>query len=306
MKRYASFPFLNAPFRVLSLLIIFSLIFAHTAWSQNESDIKKDTRPVRNLFESTLLIDNQTAVVPIKGTFQFDIQHRFGTWENGYDDFYGIFAPSNIRLGLNYVPVNKLMVGFGFAKDNRLLDFMGKYALLQQGREGGSPIALTYLVNMAIDPRKDDDKTGFSETIDRFSYFHQIMVARKLTDALSLQAAFNLSYFNFVKPEINNEGAIIGRRDNNVFSTSFSGRYKINTATGLIANFDIPLSENDFDDIQPNISFGVEFVSSSHAFQIFIGNYKWIVPQYNNYFNLNSFGDNQILIGFNMTRLWNF
>ncbi len=305
MKRIASFPFLNAPFRVLSLLIIFSLTLAQTAWSQAETDNKKDTRPVRNLFESTLMIDNQTAVVPIKGTFQFDIQHRFGTWENGYDDFYGVFAPSNIRLGLNYVPINKLMLGFGFAKDNRLLDFSGKYALLQQGREGGSPIALTYLVNMAIDSR-ENKKSGFEETTDNFSYFHQIMVARKLTDAFSLQAAFNLSYFNYVRPHLGEENEYLGRRDNNVFSTSFLGRYKISTATGLIVNFDIPLSENDFDDLQPNISFGVEFVSSSHAFQIFIGNYKWVVPQYNHFYNLNSFDDNQILIGFNMTRLWNF
>ncbi len=290
---------------IIPIFILATTLNPISVFAQADEDNAKDTRPVRNLFESTLMIDNQTAIVPITGTFQFDIQHRFGTIENGYDDFYGVFAPSNIRMGFNYVPVNKLMVGFGFSKENRLLDFFGKYALLQQGRKGGSPIALTYLVNMAIDSR-ENEKTGFTEATDKFSYFHQLMVARKLTDAFSIQAAFNLSYFNYVKPIIGPEDEYIGLRDNNVFSTSFLGRYKLTTSTGLIANFDIPLSDSEFADLQPNISFGVEFVSSSHAFQIFIGNYKWIVPQYNNYFNQNSFGDNQILIGFNMTRLWNF
>ena len=47
-------------------------------------------------------------MVPIKGTFEMDIMHRFGTLETGYEDFYGFFAPSNIRLGFDYVPVNQI------------------------------------------------------------------------------------------------------------------------------------------------------------------------------------------------------
>jgi hypothetical protein len=274
-------------------------------FAQEDDGTEKDMRPVRNLFESTLLIDNQTAVVPIHKTFQFDIQHRFGTVDNGYDDFYGIFAPSNIRLGLNYVPINKLQIGLGFTKDNRLVDFSGKYAILQQGREGGSPVHLTYLVNMAIDFR-EDEKSGYDEKSDHFSYFHQLMVARKFSRALSMQASANLSFFNFVQPSLDKDGEYLGLRENNVLSASVLGRYKITSTTGVIVNFDVPISKNDFFDIEPNLSFGVELVSSSHAFQIFIGNYQSIIPQFNHFYNGNSFSDSKILIGFNMTRLWNY
>lgn len=285
-----------------SLLVMLSL----TCVSLNAQDAaEKDTRPVKNMFESIWLIDNQTAIVPYTGTLEFDIQHRFATWQNGYDDFFGVYAPSNIRLGINYVPIDKLQVGFGFAKDNRLIDFHAKYAILQQGRVGGSPVNLTYLVNMAIDTR-EEGKTGFEETTDNFAYFHQLMVARKLTDGISLQASGNISYFNYVKPSTDGEGNYLGRADNMVVSASILGRAKLTSTTGLIANFDIPFVDDEFNDPQPNISFGLEMVSSSHAFQIFIGNYKWILPQYNHRFNQNSFGDNEILIGFNMTRLWNF
>ncbi len=305
MKRNGCKSCLSILNQVQQLLLITFMLMPMFLMAQADEGLEKDTRPVRNLFESTLMIDNQTAIVPYKGTFQFDLQHRFGTLDNGYDDFYGIFAPSNIRIGLNYVPIKKLLVGFGFTKDNRLIDFHGKYAILQQGRRGGSPLSVAYLVNMSIDTR-NDDKAGFEETSDKFAYFHQIMIARKFTDALSLQASANLSYFNYVKPSVDEDNEFLGKRENKVFSASVLGRYKISSTLGLIANFDIPISDNDFEDIQPNISFGVEIVSSSHAFQIFLGNYKAIVPQYNHFNNLNSFGDNEILIGFNMTRLWNF
>ncbi|MBS0000542.1 MAG: hypothetical protein KFF73_16300, partial [Cyclobacteriaceae bacterium] len=62
-----------------------------------------------------------------------------------------------------------------------------------------------------------------------------------------------------------------------------------------------------------NISLGIEIATSAHAFQIFISTYRSILPQYNLHYNTNEFitevdGENKLgfLIGFNMTRLWNF
>ena len=42
-------------------------------------------KPVKNTFESVWIIDNQTVMVPIKGTLEMDIMHRFGTVDKGYD-----------------------------------------------------------------------------------------------------------------------------------------------------------------------------------------------------------------------------
>jgi hypothetical protein len=83
--------------------------------SNNQETVAKQ-KPVKNTFESVWISDNQTVLVPIKGTMEMDIQHRFGTWNKGYEDSWGFFAPSNIRLGVSYVPVNKLNIGIGFTK----------------------------------------------------------------------------------------------------------------------------------------------------------------------------------------------
>ena len=293
--------YLARKLKTLFVGIFIVMISASSANAQEEE--KKPDRPVRNMFESNLLIDNQSAIVPVKGTFEFDIMHRFGTWQNGYDDFWGVFAPSNIRLGFTYVAVKKLQLGFGLTKQNHLLDFNIKYAILEQTRSGRVPLALSYYGNMAIDAR---DGSNFDTGTDRYSYFHQLMAARKFSDRFSLQGLFNFSHFNAVKAFTNDSGEVLPVRENDHLSFSILGRYKITDGTAFIFNYDRPISDHEQLDPEANLGLGLEFVTSSHAFQFFVGNYRGIVPQYNQALNQFSFGDNEILIGFNMTRLWNF
>lgn len=254
---------------------------------------------VGNTFESVWLIDNQTVHVPYKGTFEFDIQHRFGTVDNGYDDFWGLYAPSNIRLGIGFVPVSRLLVGIGITKENMLWDVFGKYAILKQ--EDNYPVSISYYANMAADTRRSQPM--FSKSSDRFSYFHQLMVARKLTQNLSLQTSFNYSHFNTINGDRRNNGDIVKTLDNDHFSLSFLGRYKLTDALGLIGNVDQPLTQHRNRNPQPNVSFGIEIATPLHAFQVFVGNYKSIVQQYSNVFNQNDYTDGEFLIGFTITRL---
>lgn len=294
MKRITHFSLLA------TVLVAILLAPALSLQGQDEGQPEKDTRPVKNMFESIWLLDNQTVIVPIQGTVEWDFQHRFGTVTNGYDDFYGIFAPSNIRLGLNYVPIENLMLGFGFTKERKMWDFQAKYAILRQGRSGGSPVSLTYLGVAGLDSR-DKKSTQYEEGTDRWSYFNQLMVARKLNDRISLQVSGSLSYFNYADHVYGPEGEFLGRMKNTHYAMSVLLRGRLNNVISIITSYDFPLTNHDVNDPDPSLAFGLEMVSSSHAFQIFLGNYKGIVPQINNVKNLNS----DFLIGFNITRLWN-
>ena len=283
-------------------LVFILLLIAPVMFYAQDAQEKVPPRPVRSTFESTLLIDNQTVMVPFKGTFQWDIQHRFGTWDNGYDDYFGLAAPSNIRLGFSYIPVEKLQIGFGITKERKMWDFSAKYALIQQKRGDGFPFSITYYAVAGIDSRDLDD---FEEASDRFSYFNQLMIARKFSDRLSLQVAPSLSYFNFQERRINDDGTLTFMGNMHA-AIAAMGRIKLGEQMAFIGNVDIPVTSHDFNDPNTNVSLGLEFTTSSHAFQVFIGNYQSINPQLNNLLNQNSFDDGKILIGFNMTRLWNF
>jgi Membrane bound beta barrel domain (DUF5777) len=272
------------------------------AQDKPETPAVKKEKPVKNTFESVWLMDNQTTMVPIKGTLEFDIQHRFGTVDKGKKDLWGIFAPSNIRLGINYAPINKLFVGAGLTKERTQIDFNAKYALLQQTKDK-IPVSVTFFGNMVIDAR---DKSNFRYSVDRFSYFSQLIIARKITEHFSAQVAPSLSWFNNVEAYVDKDGAIQKKMNNEHFAISVLGRYKVTEKSAIIAGYDQPITQHTTNNPHPNICFGFETTTSSHAFQVFFGNYYGIVPQSNNVFNRNDFRDGQFLIGFNITRLWNF
>ena len=293
------------PILVRFFLAAFVVLAMGSVLIAQDEENAKDLRPVKNMFESIWLIDDQTVLVPIKGTFEWDFQHRFGTMKNGYEDFFGLYAPSNIRLGFNYVPVQKLMVGFGLTRFRFSWDFCAKYAILQQARKGGSPVSLTYYVNGAYDTR-DKSELQINNNGNRFAYFHQLMLARKLTDDLSIQVAGSLTHLNAVSAERGSAGETIKNYENDQFNVSIAARYRVGEWVNLIANFSQPITQHENLDPQSNVAFGLELTSSAHQFQIFVGNYYNILPQQNTFFNKNKFSNQDILIGFNITRLWNF
>ena len=118
------------------------------------------------------------------------------------------------------------------------------------------------------------------------------MVATKINNKATIQAAASFTHFNGVDSLYANDAIAV----------NLKGRYKVTTQLAIIAGYDIPFVNHEKIETQPNISFGLEIGTSGHAFQIFAGNFRSIVPQYNSSFNEN----NKFLIGFNMTRLWNF
>jgi hypothetical protein len=153
-----------------------------------------------------------------------------------------------------------------------------------------------------MDTRK---KENFVHSTDRFSFFHQLILARKVTENFSIQVAPSLSHFNAVESFYNENDVLTPKMENNHLAISVSGRYKIRPALAIIAGYDQPITKHYTNNPNPNISFGLEIGTSSHTFQVFCGNYYGIVPQRNNMFNSNNFQDGEFLIGFNITRLWN-
>jgi hypothetical protein len=304
MKKSDRIKFLSLRLAILWLMTM-GLLGNNGVMAQSDSTapVAKSNPAVKNTFGGNLILENQTVMVPIKGTFEFLIQHKFGTVNNGFEDFFGVFAPSNIRLGLNYVPIDKLQLGIGLTKNYYLLDFNAKYAIVKQAKSGGWPVSITAFGNMAIDCRSGDN---FVSSTDRISYFTQLIIARKFSDKISLQVSPSATYFNNVEGFINEKGEIQPKMENLHFAIAFMGRFRITPTMSLLANYDQPLTQHFTNNPHPNLSAGIEVNTSSHDFQVIFGNYYYIVPQYNNFFNQNDYTKGQFSIGFNISRLWNF
>jgi hypothetical protein len=280
------------------ILVFAFSISAFSAWS---AEIKKDTipeKPARPAFESSYLINNPTNVLFAKKTLEIQIKHRFGLVNSGENDLVGIWAPSNIRLGVSYAVGERWTLGFGTTKFDRLQDFSLKIALFRQTRSNKVPFSASYFGNFTIDARKKND-LKFDQ--DRFSFFHQIIFARRFSPDLSLLVAPSLSHYNVVESTMNND----------LFAIAIGGRCKISPQTAVTLEYNHPFPGNkeenssDFEP-KPGFSMGVEFSTSGHAFQLFVTNYNALVPQKDMVFNQNDFFSGDFLIGFNITRSYRF
>lgn len=284
----------------LCLIFLYLITFNFLSFNSKAQD-STAVVPVKNTFGGNLIIDNQTVMVPVVKTFEFSIQHRFGVINNGYSDFYGLFAPANIRLGFNYSVFNNFQLGFGITKERMQWDGNIKYAIIRQASSGFLfPVSITYYGDMSVSslPKKDN----FVSDVDRISYFHQLIIARKVTKAFSVQVSPSLSYFNNIEGYMSAEGTIKPKMNNAHYAIAFMGRYKLTDAFGIIANYDQPLTQHPTDNPHPNISMGIDIGTTSHTFQIFVGNYQRIIPQANNVFNQNDYTKSQYVIGFNITK----
>src|SRR6476661_6684056 len=134
----------------IAVLLLFAFIQVAAQDSTETIATVKKVKPVKNTFESSVIMDNQTVMVPAKGSMEMNIQHRFGTVENGSTDFFGLWAPSNIRLGMNYAPLKKWYVGLGITKEKAELDANIKYAWLMQ-TPGVMPVSVSYFGNVVVD-----------------------------------------------------------------------------------------------------------------------------------------------------------
>lgn len=280
---------------------IFLLVFSMLPLGVVSQKIKKDTipdKPERSAFESSFIIDNPTNVLFGKKSMEFHINHRFGLVNGGNNDMFGLWAPANIRLGLTYAFFDGVTLGFGTTKFNRLQDFNMKIALLRQTRSGKVPVSISYYGNFVIDARK---KELFDYDQDRFSFFNQLIFARRFSPNFSLQVAPSVSHYNLVETGFKND----------VFGVAVGGRVKISPQTAILIDYSHPFTNYpDRDGVEinpePGVSLGIEFATAGHAFQIIISNNDGIVPQRNYAFNQNNFFKGDFLIGFNITRVYKF
>ncbi|NWJ51603.1 MAG: hypothetical protein HXX14_12125 [Bacteroidetes bacterium] len=280
---------------ILAILLLFSALRLS---AQEEPATEKDNRPVKDIFGSSQLFDQETAKSILPHSFEFQIQHRFGLMKNGITDLWGIYSSSNIRLGINYGITDRFSVGFGTTRNYKLQDLSWKYAIIKQTRSGSIPLSISYYGNVVIDAR---DKTFFGAAADykfkhRLSVFHEIIIARKFTDNFSFQMAPTVSYFNAVNAGYNNFN----------YNITFGSRLKVTNKMGLIAGYAVPIqvaNDNKNATFKPesNLSFGVEMGTSTHVFQIFVTNSDYLINQYSYSLNTNKISNGDFLVGLNIT-----
>ena len=278
--------------------LAFCSVFTLQIFAQDQQAATEETtdKPVKATFSTNMLIDNPTVIQPFKGNLNFEISHRFSNLSNGIKDLYGIYGEANTRLGLEYGVSDRIMVGIGTTKNSQLQDLNWKVSILQQTQSGSIPLSLSYYGNVVLDAR---DNSFFGPTVDykfihRFSYFTELMLARKFSKEFSFQVAPEFAYYNGIDNSYKNIN----------LGLSLGGRVKVLPSQSIIFEYDIPFFKNDsiHTSPKPNLGLGWEIGTGTHCFQIFVSNYHDIIYQHNLVYNTESgLNKKNLQIGFNIT-----
>jgi hypothetical protein len=266
--------------KIFSLIILGCGLFISAAAQDKEANEKPQPKFAKNTFRSTRIINMQSVEMQPKGYLQFMISHHFGNlWndDGGLQNFAQLLGLNSgiahTYLAFDYTPIENLNIGIA-ATGNALWEGWTKIRLLRQ-QTGSKNIPVTVvwhsLFNVDASNRPVDNEFMWN----RFSYLHQVLVARKFSNKFSLQFMPSLVHYNTVAYGVNNSSS------NNIFSLGIGGKYAVSSKKNLTFEYSrqINMYKNVLDksgnivNYEPNLlSIGYEIFTGGHTFQFYIGN----------------------------------
>ena len=247
---------------------------------------------VSETFDDIRVVNGHSVETNKEGSMTFIISHRFGMINCWLYELYGL-DESNIRIGFDYGLTNRLTVGIGRSSFQKTVDGFVKFKVLSQKTEGGSPITLTWLSTSDYNTLKEPyGLVGISGKL-RWSFSHQLLVAKKFGERLSIQVMPTFLHRNLTPTS---------EMDNDIFSIGSAGRVRLTQMLSFKAEYCFALP-NQFPDANTNsLALGFDIETKHHVFQLHLGNSRRMAEKF---FISETYGDwskGDIMLGFNITR----
>lgn len=301
--------------------LLFLLVGVQSGISQEVKSETDDKEPAselkpkytKNTFLSSSIINMHSVEMVPKSNLQFQVAHHFGiAWNKdskagqNFAQVLGLNSGiAKTYLSFDYSITNRTNLGIAFAGN---LSFEGwiKFKLLRQ-QTGAKNIPVTVswlsLVNADALERNASQETQNDLAWNRYSYLHQLLIARKLSPKWSIQVMPSLVHYNIVPYGINNT--------NNIFSIGTGAKYQAKQNTAFTVEYSRQL--NMFEDVLDNsgsisnyapdlLAVGIEINTGGHVFQFYIGNTTSATNIEQLSRNTNFIKDGKFAMGFRLNR----
>ncbi len=278
---------------ILILLSSPSLLFAQLQRERVVTD-----QPVELIFMAPRNINLFTVEPLSRGELHYSIMHTFGEVDTGARNLWGIDQGANVRFSFEYGFGDRFSLGFGRSSMDKVYDFHGRWALIRQKTENGSPVSVTIAPSVGV----TTGSFGFLENDysfgDRLSFSAALPVARKFSNELSLQLIPMITHFSRVGLELNVADPLV----NTYYSVGLAGRYKVSPRTALSLQAIPPIT--DAENLDWNIGIGVDIETGGHVFQMFFTTSRALNEAYLVAGENGNFFDREFRFGFNVNRLF--
>lgn len=257
------------------LFLIFSSFVLNALQAQDSTDLFKmldneskaeqtqKTTYATSVFKTTRLIDGQSIENIGKGILDVKISHRFGTLNSGAYQLFGL-DNATMRMGVDYGLTNWLMAGIGRSTFQKEFDAFGKVRLLRQSSgKVNMPVSVSYVASVMLETLKSTDQSVKIHFGDRFAFAHQVLIARKFSDYISLQLMPTLVHYNRVADHT---------ISNDLYSIGGGGRLRLSKRINLTAEYYYRFPGSKLPATYNSLSLGIDIETGGHVFQFHVTN----------------------------------
>ena len=256
--------------RRLSLIFLLSLItFGIFAQDDLMNILDKNSTPEINYttatFKSTRVLNGHSIERMVPGQLDVRISHRFGTLNSGGYNFFGL-DQSNTHLSMEYGIFKWLMIGVGRGSFEKTFDGFAKFSILRQSSGAKvMPVSVSVLTSVALKSIKFPDQTRTNYFSSRLAYVAQILVARKINQALSIQLSPSYIHRNLVATELD---------PNDLYALGAGARLKLSKRLSLNGEYYYLVNPKSYlsQQVYNPLSVGFDIETGGHVFQLFFTN----------------------------------
>ena len=247
---------------------------------------------ISSTFKGVKIVNSQSVELVSKGDLLFLIQHRFGTLNSGAYNLYGL-DNAHVRFGLDYGLNDWSSVGLGRSSFLKVIDGNAKIKLVRQSKgKEFFPFSIVWyssaFFNQAI--WKDMQAVDYLFS-DQMSYVHQLLVARKINSALSIQLSPTFVHKNIVSKA----------NANDLLSVGLGARHKLTSRISLNVEYFIQLDNHK--SVNP-FSLGFDIETGGHVFQLHLSNSAAMFERAFIHETNGEWSNGDIYFGFNISRVF--
>jgi hypothetical protein len=256
---------------------------------------EETTERVSASFKTTRIINGHSIENTSGGVLDFKISHRFGFINSGARNLFGLDV-ADMRIGFDYGLSDRLMIGIGRSNLEKSYDAFLKCKLLWQSKgQKAIPISISYLVGLSIKtiPFQNPDRENYVSS--KLFYHHQLLLARKFNEDLSIQIMPTLVHRNLVRNLT---------EKNDVLSLGFAGRQKLSKRTSINIEYYYVFENQLAPGYTNSLSVGFDIETGGHVFQLHFTNsrsmnYRGFIGE-----TTGRWENGDIRFGFNVSRVF--
>ena len=246
-------------------------------------------------FKTIRIVNAHSIETSAPGVLTMNIAHRFGALNSGFYDLFGL-DQANMRFGFQYGLTNWLALGVGRSNIRKTYDGYLKLTLLRQSTgKRTMPLTLVYVGGTQLSAQRFADPNRENLFSSRLSYTHQVLIARKFNEVLSLQVMPTMVHRNLVATRVD---------ENDVYSIGAGGRVKVAPSVTINVEYFHLLPGHTADNFKNSLSVGIDIETGGHVFQLVFSNSRTMNENLFIPATEGVWEEGDIHFGFNLTRVF--